>query len=104
MPAPQLKQPALRVVRISGAALNEGVDSVEMDGVRVPVFNAAKTVADCFKYRNKVDLDVALEALSHAWRKRRVTMDELWHYATIDRVRTLIRLPVTDAQGTSART
>lgn len=98
MPTPQLTQPALRVVRMSGAALSEGIETVEVDGVRVPVFNAAKTVADCFKYRNKIGLDVALEALSDAWRKRRVTMDDLWHYATIDRVHNVMR-PYLEALG-----
>ncbi len=98
MPAPQLAQPALRVVRMSGAALSEGIETVEVDGVSVPVFSPAKTVADCFKYRNKIGLDVALEALSDAWRKRRVTMDELWHYATIDRVHNVMR-PYVEALG-----
>lgn len=91
MPAPRMEQPALRVVRMSGNALSEGIERVEVDGISVPVFNPAKTVADCFKYRNKIGLDVALEALSEAWRARRVTMDELWHYATIDRVHNVIR-------------
>lgn len=91
MPTPRLEQPALRVVRMSGAALSEGIERVEVDGVSVPVFNPAKTVADCFKYRNKIGLDVALEALSEAWRARRVTMDDLWHYATIDRVHNVMR-------------
>lgn len=98
MPAPRLTQPALRVVRMSGAALSEGIETVEVDGVSVPVFNPAKTVADCFKYRNKIGLDVALEALSDAWRRRRVTMDELWHYATIDRVHNVMR-PYLEALG-----
>ncbi len=91
MPAPRVERPALRVVRMSGTALSEGIEWVEVDGIRVPVFNPAKTVADCFKYRNKIGLDVALEALSEAWRARRVTMDELWHYATIDRVHNVMR-------------
>ena len=51
-PTPRIDQPALRVVRMSGAALTEGVELVEIDGVQVHVFSAAKTVADCFKYRN----------------------------------------------------
>lgn len=98
MPAPRLGQPALRVVRMSGPALSEGIENVELDGVSVPVFNPAKTVADCFKYRNKIGLDVALEALGEAWRARRVTMDELWHYATIDRVHNVMR-PYLEALG-----
>lgn len=98
VPTPRLQRPALRVVRMSGAALTEGVEHVEVDGVSVPVFNPAKTVADCFKYRNKIGLDVALEALGEAWRARRVSMDELWHYATIDRVHNVMR-PYLEALG-----
>ena len=91
MPTPRVRTPALRVVRMSGAALSDGVESHDVDGVSVPVFNAAKTVADCFKYRNKIGLDVALEALGEAWRARKLTMDELWRYATIDRVQNVMR-------------
>jgi len=98
MPAPRMEQPALRVVRMSGVALSEGIEQVEVDGVSVAVFNPAKTVADCFKYRNKIGLDVALEALSEAWRARRVTMDEPWHYATIDRVHNVM-WPYLEALG-----
>lgn len=83
---PRIDQPALRVVRMSGLALTEGIDEISIDGVTVPVFNPAKTIADCFKYRNKIGLDVALEALREGWTMRKMTMDELWHYATIDRV------------------
>ena len=50
------------------------------------VYSPAKTVADCFKYRNKIGWDVALEALRDGWRQRRFTMDELDHYARICRV------------------
>lgn len=91
MPTPRFQRPALRVVRMSGAALAEGVERVVVDGVSVAVFSPAKTVADCFKYRNKIGLDVALEALGEAWRARKLTMDELWHYATIDRVHNVMR-------------
>lgn len=98
MPVPRLEQPTLRVVRMSGAALSEGIEQVEVDGISVPVFNPAKTVADCFKYRNKIGLDVALEALGEAWRTRRLSMDELWHYATIDRVHNVMR-PYLEALG-----
>jgi len=90
-PTPRLEQPALRVVRMSGAALTEGIEPVEIDGVRVPVFNPAKTVADCFKYRNKIGLDVALEALRDGWSQRKLTMDALWHYAAVDRVANVMR-------------
>jgi predicted transcriptional regulator of viral defense system len=90
-PTPRLDQPALRAVRMSGAALNEGIEPVEIDGVQVPLFNAAKTVADCFKYRNKIGLDVALEALRDGWSQRKLSMDALWHYATVNRVANVMR-------------
>ena len=90
-PTPRLDQPALRAIRMSGPALSEGIEPTQIDGVSVPVFNAAKTVADCFKYRNKIGLDVALEALRDGWAQRKVTVDALWHYATIDRVANVIR-------------
>lgn len=88
---PRLDQPALRVVRMSGPALTDGIEPIEIDGVQVPVFNAAKTVADCFKYRNKIGLDVALEALRDGWVQRRLTMDALWHYAAVNRVANVMR-------------
>ena len=88
---PRLDQPALRIIQMSGPALTEGIERMTVDGVKVPVFNAAKTVADCFKYRNKIGLDVALEALRDGWTQRKFTMDGLWHYATIDRVENVMR-------------
>lgn len=90
-PTPRLDQPALRVVRMSGPALTEGIELIEIDGVQVPVFNPAKTVADCFKFRNKIGLDVALEALREGWRERKVRMDDLWHYAALNRVANVMR-------------
>jgi predicted transcriptional regulator of viral defense system len=81
----------LHVVYFSGAALTEGIEEHDVNGVRVRVYTPAKTVADCFKYRNKIGLDVALEALREAWRERRVTMDELWRYAKVDRVANIMR-------------
>ena len=90
-PTPRLDQPALRAIRMSGAALSEGIELVPIDGVNVPVFNPAKTVADCFKFRNKIGLDVALEALREGWSQRKLTVDSLRHFATIDRVANVVR-------------
>lgn len=90
-PTPQFVYPELRIIRLSGPALSEGVESMLIDGVNVRVFNAAKTIADCFKFRNKIGLDVALEALRHGWIERKVTVDALWHYATINRVSNVMR-------------
>lgn len=88
---PKLDHPAIRAVRMSDAALSAGKEIVNIDGVSVPIFNAAKTIADCFKYRNKIGLDVALEALREAWREQKVSIDSLWHYATINRVASVMR-------------
>ena len=81
----------LRVVYFSGAAFTEGVGEHMINGVPVRVYSPAKTVADCFKYRNKIGLDVALEALRETWRERRATMDELWRFAKVDRIANVIR-------------
>ncbi len=89
--APKLDYPPLRIVRFSGAALTEGVEEHVVDGVTVRVTGVAKTVADCFKYRNKIGLDVALEALREAWREKCMTSDDLWRYAKICRVANVMR-------------
>lgn len=89
--APRFDYPPLRIVRFSGAALTEGVEAHDVDGVSVRVTGVAKTVADCFKYRNKIGLDVALEALREAWREKRMTSDDLWRYAKVCRVANVMR-------------
>lgn len=89
--APKVEYPPLRIVRFSGAALTDGVDDNQIDGVTVRVTNVARTVADCFKFRNKIGLDVAIEALQEAWHAKRVSMDELWRYAALCRVANVMR-------------
>ena len=88
---PKLEYPRLRIVRFSGRALTAGVEKHEVEGVTVRVYGAAKTVADCFKYRNKIGLDVALEALRECRRRRLCSMDELWAFAKICRVANIMR-------------
>ena len=88
---PQLDYPPLQVVRFSGPALSEGVEEHRTSDGLIRVYGVAKTVVDCFRCRNKVGLDVALEALRECRRERRATMDELWHYAEVDRVSTVMR-------------
>ena len=78
-------------MRFGGLALSEGIESHRIEGVRVRVYSVAKTVADVFKYRNKIGLDVALEALREAWRARRFTMDEIYRYARVCRVERVMR-------------
>lgn len=89
--APRMDYPSLRITRFSGPALTEGIEEHLIDGVPVRITGVAKTVADCFKYRNKIGLDVALEALREAWREKRVSMDELWRYARMCRVANVMR-------------
>lgn len=88
---PRVSYPPLRVVRFSGPALAAGIETVRLNGAEVRVTTAAKTVADCFKFRGKVGLDVALEALREARRSRKVSIDDLWRYAKIDRVANVMR-------------
>jgi predicted transcriptional regulator of viral defense system len=88
---PRMEYPKLRVLRFSGRALTSGVETHVIEGVPVRVYNAGKTVADCFKYRNKFGLDVALEALRECWRGKKATMEELNRYAEICRVRNVMR-------------
>jgi predicted transcriptional regulator of viral defense system len=89
--SPRLDQPAIRVMRMSEAALADGVDRLKIDGVEVPVFSAARTVVDCFRFRNKIGLDVALEALRDGWTKRKFTLNDLWLHATRGRVANVMR-------------
>jgi predicted transcriptional regulator of viral defense system len=88
---PELDTPLVQLVRFSGAALNHGIEEHTIEGVPVRVYNPAKTVADCFKYRNKIGLDVALEALRDCWKQRRATMDQLWDAAETCRVAKIMR-------------
>lgn len=88
--APQVSYPPLRIVRLSDPGMQ--VVTISLDGVvRIPVTSVAKTVADCFKFRNKIGLDIALEALRDAWRQKKVTMDELWESAQLCRVANVMR-------------
>ena len=88
---PQVDYPRLRFVRFSARALEAGVEEHAIEGVIVRVYSPAKTVVDCFKYRNKIGVDVAVEALRDCRRQRRCTNDELWHFAKICRVANVMR-------------
>lgn len=93
---PRLDYPRLRVTRFSGLALTEGIETHQIEGVDVRVYSAAKTVADCFKYRNKVGIDVAVEALRDFSRRYRGGATELARFARICRVTRVIQ-PYLDA-------
>ena len=88
---PVLAYPELNVVRFSGQAFTAGIELHEIEGHVVRIYSPAKTVADCFKYRNKIGLDVALESLAEGWRLRRFTLADLTAYAAIDRVQRVMQ-------------
>jgi len=88
---PKKSQVPIHVVRFSGAALTSGIEEHEIDGVPVHIYGSAKTIADCFKYRNKIGLDVAIEALRDCWGRRLCTMDDLLQYAQVCRVGRVMR-------------
>ncbi len=83
---PRLKYPPLRIVRFSKPALTQGIEKRRLEGVLVRLTTPPRTVVDCFKYRNKIGLDVALEALRAYRRRKDFKLDELWKYATLQRV------------------
>lgn len=88
---PSIPELPLRVVHFSGAAFTEGVEVHRIEGERVRVYSVAKTVADLFKYRNKIGVDVAVEALREGWRERKFTMEELDRAARACRVDRVMR-------------
>jgi len=88
---PRLNYPPLRVFWFSGLAFSEGFGTHVLDGVSVRVYNASKSVADCFKYRNKIGLDIALEALRLCHRQGKATVDELMNFARVCRVANIMR-------------
>lgn len=83
---PALDHPTLRVARLRGEAYSEGIETVVEHGSPIRIYSVAKTITDCFKFRHKVGLDVALEALKDAWRQRKLDMDQVTTFARINRV------------------
>jgi predicted transcriptional regulator of viral defense system len=88
---PKIPELPIQIVTFSGKALSEGVETHLSEGVTIKIYNIAKTVADCFKYRNKIGLDVAIEALRQCWQERRCSANDLWHYAKLCRVANVMR-------------
>jgi len=89
--APRDPAVQVRIVRFSGAALALGIEAHELEGTRVRVYSAAKTVIDCFRYRNLVGMDVAVEALRDCLEQRRSSPAELWDLAQACRTGSVIR-------------
>jgi predicted transcriptional regulator of viral defense system len=88
--------PPIRTIRMSGYAMGEGVVKHKLEGIAVRVFELAKTVADCFRFRNKIGLDIALETLREYRRSRSWDPDELWRFARTDGVDRIL-LPYLEA-------
>jgi predicted transcriptional regulator of viral defense system len=89
---PAILSPSLRLARLTETSLfSEGVEEHTVEGVPVRVYSAAKTVADCFKFRNKIGLDIAIEALKECLRQRKATINDIYRYAKICRVSNVIR-------------
>jgi len=88
---PALDSPSLRIVRLSGLSLTKGIENHQVDGVPVRVYSAPKTVADCFKFRNKIGLDIAIESLKDCLRQKRASINEIYRYAKVCRVSNVIR-------------
>ena len=89
--SPRIDYPPIRMVQMAGRAHLSGVEEHLCNEVKVRIYSPAKTVVDCFKHRNKIGLDVALEALKDAWRMRKASADDLWRYAQDCRVGTVMR-------------
>jgi predicted transcriptional regulator of viral defense system len=87
---PRLDYPPLRIFWFSGPAFDEGIEDHVVDGIPVRVYSPEKTIADCFKYRNKIGLDVVLEALKFYRQRKRFKVDELMRYARVCRVEKII--------------
>ncbi len=88
---PKIDYPPVKMIQVTGDAYSAGIEVVECDQVKLRVYCVAKTVADCFKHRNKIGLDVALEALKDARAKKKASADDLWRYAKVCRVANVMR-------------
>jgi predicted transcriptional regulator of viral defense system len=88
---PRLNHPPIKMVQFTGEAYAHGIETHLLDGAGVRVYSVAKTIADCFKHRNKIGMDVALEALKDARTQGRVDFDELWRCAKVCRVANVMR-------------
>ena len=88
---PRIDYPPIRIVRFSGKALSEGIEVHQIEGVEVKIYNKSKTIADCFKFRNKIGLNIALEALKDSRQRKLCTNDQIWEYAKLCRVSNVMK-------------
>ena len=88
---PRLEYPPVRTYRFTGASFIEGVEIHDIDGIRVQIYSPEKTLADCFKFRNKVGLDTVIEAIRFYRERRKIKVDDLMRYAAVCRVEKIMR-------------
>ena len=88
---PRLEYPPVRLFWFTGRAFTEGIETPKVDSVPLRIYSPEKTVVDCFKYRNKIGLDTAIEALKLYREKKRIKVDDLMRYARVCRVEKIIR-------------
>lgn len=88
---PKIDYPAIHVTRFSGESFTHGIEVHEVGGMSLRVYSIAKTLADCFKFRNMVGLDVALEALRDTLRDKRATMTDIWKAAKVCRMTNVMK-------------
>jgi predicted transcriptional regulator of viral defense system len=89
--SPKLDYPPVRVVHFSEAAFKFGIETRTVDGGKLRVYSPAKTVADCFKFRTKIGMETAIQALRSAYREKKATMDQIWNAAKVCRVVNVMR-------------
>ena len=88
---PTLEHPSLKVVRYGDERFEIGLEDHQVEGTRIRVYSVARTVVDLFSYRNKVGLDVALEALREGWKSRKFTLAEINRIAGLCRMRQVMK-------------
>ena len=88
---PRIEYPPTRFFWISPEPFQAGIEKHKIDHVNIQVYSAAKTIADCFKFRNSIGMDVALEALQEGLRQRKATFSEIQQFARVDRVEKIMR-------------
>lgn len=98
---PKIEHPPIRIVRFSGTALTDGVKRHRIEGVEVAITDPARTIVDCFRYRGKIGIDVALEGLREGLRQRKVTSDQLWRLGTRMRAWSILK-PYVEATAADA--
>ncbi len=88
---PEVSEYPIQISLFSGKAYSSGIEEHTVDGVEIRVYSIAKTIADCFKYRNKLGMDIAIDALKDVIQNKRASVDKILHYAMICRVQNVMK-------------